>query len=787
MLFGGSGFAALIYEVSWLQMLELVIGSTSASVGILFATFMGGLCAGSALFTRLPLARVHPLVVLAVLETGIAAFGLLIPMVLPLAAGIYVSGAGYGLQGMILRAAVAAAFLLPPAMLMGASLPAIIRWVQARPARLADWALLYGWNTAGAAAGSLCAAFYLLRLYNPMIACRWAAAVNLLVAGAALLLAKRSAWAASAVPAVRSVATNYPILVSAALSGACALAAEVLWTRLMSTVLLATVYALAILLAVFLIGLALGGVAAERLLLRLTGRSQAAQALGWCQILLIPGILWASWMVLIALPEWSGVLRAAGSPARFFALQALCCVIAILPAAVLWGASFPLACSAAMPLESGDPSRTAGTVYVANTLGAICGALAMSLVLIPSIGSQNAFRVLAIGSAIGGCLALWSQARPSRIFPILATAATLALVLPAIPALPGEMIAYGRHFAVQRGRSDVVQVVEGRGSSAAISHWPNGVKYFSVNGHVQATTEIYDMRLQRLVAHLPGVLHKGPRSVLGIGFGAGVTAGAFTRYPDVQSITICEIEPVIPPLSGRHFASENYGIYQDQRTRLVFDDARHYLLTTRETFDIIASDPLDVFAKGTAALYTKEYFDSARRHLNPGGYFSLYVALYEADVETIRTQLATFFAAFPHGSVWLNTRLGKGYDLVLLGQQEQLAIPLETVRQKIASPAYAQVRASLEEIGMTQPFDLFSGYAGRGRDIGRWSAGAEINTDANLRLSYLAGWSVNKRRPDEIHQSILGYGGARSEVFQGSAELLQALSDAVEKQQTAKF
>ena len=123
-----------------------------------------------------------------------------------------------------------------------------------------------------------------------------------------------------------------------------------------------------------------------------------------------------------------------------------------------------------------------------------------------------------------------------------------------------------------------------------------------MNGHVEATTEPFDMKLQRMVGHLPALLHPNPKSVLGIGFGAGVSAGTFTRYPGIEKITVCEIEPVIPPASTRYFAKQDYDVLHNPRTHIVFDDARHYLLTTTEKFDIIASDPLDVFVKGTAAL-----------------------------------------------------------------------------------------------------------------------------------------------------------------------------------------
>src|SRR5262249_7389921 len=149
-------------------------------------------------------------------------------------------------------------------------------------------------------------------------------------------------------------------------------------------------------------------------------------------------------------------------------------------------------------------------------------------------------------------------------------------------------------------------------------------------------------------------------------------------------------------------------------------DARHYLMTSTEKFDIIASDPLDVFVKGTAALYSREYFEAVKRHLNPGGYFTLYVPLYETDEITMRSELATFFDAFPYGTVWANNRDGLGYDTVFMGQLEPLKINLEDVERRYSQPDMAQVRESLQDIGVNSVVDLFSTFSGEAKDLKIW-------------------------------------------------------------------
>jgi spermidine synthase len=349
------------------------------------------------------------------------------------------------------------------------------------------------------------------------------------------------------------------------------------------------------------------------------------------------------------------------------------------------------------------------------------------------------------------------------------------LLVRGVDAIPGQLIAYGRRIAISAGNSKILYTAEGINSSVAISQWNDGAFEVDVNGHVEATTEPYDMKLQRMVGHLPGLIHSNPKSVLGIGFGAGVSAGTFTTYPGIQKITVCEIEPIIPPTSTRYFAKQDYDVLHNPRTHIVFDDARHFMLTTRETFDIIASDPLDVFVKGTAALYTKEYFEAVKRHLNPGGLFSLYVPLYESDERTVKSELATFMAAFPNGTVWANTVNGSGYDLVFLGQADPLTLNLDDLRDRLNRPDYAPVAQSLREIGINAPEDLFSTYAGQKSDLGAWYAGVELNLDRDLRLQYMGGWGINSRLEDVIYRQMLQYRRAPLNLFTGSPQRVQAL------------
>jgi spermidine synthase len=777
-LFAGSGCSALIYEVAWYQVLQLALGSTAVSLGILLATFMGGLCIGSLALPRFNLTRHHPLKVYAALEFGIAVFGIAVTVAMPLVSHVYILGAEHGMPGMLLRAVVAAVCMLPSTILMGASLPAIVRGIEATPRGVSWWALLYGANTAGAVFGCLLAGFYLLRIYNMATAALVAAAINLLVAAISFLLSRGIAPARvtpKIAPATADAPARWPIYFAIALSGASALGAEVIWTRLMGMLLLATVYVFSIILAVFLVGLALGGGAASWVIRRM----RADVALGVCQLLLMLGIAWTAMVITGILPFWSDAILTTTNPWQMFLLDLKRCAFAILPPALLWGASFPLACAAAIKSPADDPGIVAGGVYAANTLGGIAGALMISLVLIPWIGTQQSTRLILLLSALSGLIVLTPVVvRQRRFLPAAGLLVCMlfgGLLAWGVPPVPGDLIAYGRRMGIYKDLSQILYVAEGRNSSVAISRWSNGTTYVNVNGHVEATTEPFDMKLQRMVGHLPGLIHPNPKSVLGIGFGAGVSAGTFTRYPGIQKITVCEIEPVIPPASTRYFAPQDYDVLHNPRTHIVYDDARHYLLTTSEKFDIIASDPLDVFVKGTAALYSKEYFEAVKAHLNPGGMFSLYVPLYETDEPTIKSELETFFQAFPSATVWSNTRDGLGYDMVFMGQVEPLKVNVDEVQQRLERPDYAPVAESLRGIGVPSSLELFATYAGQRSDLGLWTRGAQINRDADLRLSYLAGWGINSSLEDVLYRQMLRYRQRPDNIFTGSAERTQAL------------
>jgi spermidine synthase len=896
-LFVGSGFSALVYEIVWLQLLQLVIGSTAVSLGVLLGTFMGGMCVGSLLLPRIVSVRRHPLRVYALLELGIGAIAVAVLYGMPHIEKVYAGAAGGSwVASLALRGLLSAVVLLPPTILMGATLPAISRGLGTTPEDVSWLGFLYGANIAGAVAGCLLAGFYLLRVYDVVTATCVGAAVNLVVAAIALALS--AAWPHRPMEADRPQAgprgATGPagVHVAIALSGLTALGAEVVWTRLLSLLLGGTVYTFSIILALFLLGLGVGSAIGSFL-----ARSAWPHlALGYCQLLLVGAIAWAAWAISDSLPYWPLDPGISTSPWFTFQADLAACVWAVLPGAVLWGASFPLALAAAAgPAQ--DPGRLVAGVYAANTVGAILGALGFSMVFIPAIGTQWSQRVLlalaAMSAAVVLAPALWSRARSPGLSPARPAAAKLSAIGLAVGAalapllargispMPWAAVGYGRFCATMipevypavldqeeielLKRAEVWRITlrisngaveyesqvggrpgevltaairstvdawiadhktellaalrkgrrlqgegpssaavgggavrqyctflgEGVNVSVAVSESKDGFRYFHGAGKVQASTDPADMRLQRMLGHLSMLARSDPgsaRSVLVIACGAGVTAGSFVPYESVQRIVLCEIERMVLDHVAPMFAAENNNVLGDPRTQVVVDDGRHFIRTTKETFDVITSDPLDPWVKGCAALNTREYYEMCKAHLNPGGVMTLWVPLYESDLETVRTSIATFFQVFPNGVIWSNEAEGEGYDAVLFGQVDPVGnINVDDLHDWLdRHPAVAR---SLEEVGfgsgrlltgghgeaLELSVDLLATYAGQARDMAQWLRGAQINADRNLRLQYLAGMALNRLLSARLLREILAHYRFPDNRIEGSEARLAAL------------
>ena len=791
--FVASGCAALIYEIVWFQMLQLVLGSSAVSIGVLLGTFMGGMCLGSLALARFVSRHRHPLRIYAALEITIGVCGVLMLAVMPLVESVYTAVVGHGIPGLLLRGLLAAACLLPPTVMMGATLPAVSRWVEMNPRGVSWLGYLYGGNTLGAVLGCLLAGFYLLRVFGMRTATFVAVGLNAAVATGAFVLARVRPEAGprgatdDVDPAALAVSTTpaWIIYVAIGLSGMSALGAEVIWTRLFGLLLSHTTYTFSIILAVFLIGIGLGSGVGSFVARR---TPHPRRALGLAQLGLIAAIAWTSWNITSALPYWPVNPRLAASPWFQFQIDFVRCLWAILPAACLWGASFPLAL-AAVASGGSDGAVVVGRVYAANTVGAIVGALGTSLVLIAAVGTQNGERILMAISALAAALTLL----PARSFDGAASrftlrdaGAALAIALVAVLlgrnviAVPALLVGHGRFSAAERKTQETFLFVgEGMNSSPAVSRDVNGILSYHNAGKIQASSLPQDMRLQRMLGHFTTLIPEQPGNVLVIACGAGVTAGAASIDPRVEHLTIAEIEPLVPSVVAPYFGAYNDNVVRNPKVHVEVDDARHFLTTTKEKFDAITSDPFDPWVKGAANLYTREFWELAKRHLNPGGAVTVFVQLYDSGMAAVKSEVATFFEAFPNGTVWGNTVAGQGYDVVLLGQVEPTRIDVDALEGLLQTPAFAPVARSLREIGFDSAVALLSTYGGRGAELAPWLKDAEINRDDNLRLQFLAGFGMNVDERAEIYRGMLAFRHYPDDLFTGSPASLNPLRAAL--------
>ena len=548
-----------------------------------------------------------------------------------------------------------------------------------------------------------------------------------------------------------------------------ALGAQVLWTRLLTLLFGATVYAFSIILAVFLGGLGIGAVIAARLIAR---GSSPVRALAACQVALVPALLLSATVLAKVLPYSApDPATPVGTLHLFHLLHAL---EVMLPAAILWGMSFPFALAA---VEHDDPGHATGRVYAANTVGSIAGSLATGFWAIPSLGTHVSAQLLIAIAAVSGAAIMpllvrpWLQPHGPQRGAALLTLSLGAACAALAPGVSGVFLAHGRATWSIDTRDRYPYISEGAASTVAVHIAPDGTQHFHVAGRVEASTNQADMRLQRLLGHLSALAHPRPKRVLVVGLGAGVTAGALAIHPEVERLVICEIEPRVAG-AARLFARENYHVLDDPRVEVVYDDARHYLATTTERFDVITSDPIHPWVRGNSVLFSREYYDIVKARLAPEGIATQWVPLYDTSEEAIRIQLRTFLAAFPNGSVWNSSAAGRGYDVVLLGRTTGKPLDVESIAQRMATE---RIGDSLRYVGVQNVLDLFATYGAAASDMQSFVANAPQNRDFSLKLEYISGLSINQQNADTIYAHMVSQRTVPADMFSAPAATIAKL------------
>jgi spermidine synthase len=687
-LFFASGLTSLAYEIVWVRALGLLVGNSLWAAVAVVAAYMGGMAGGAALVARVARHLRAPLRWYAVAEALTAVVALATPAALQALAPVAARLGPEPLTGwgapLAARFLLAWGFLAVPTVAMGTTLPLVVERLRGTAALADRVARLYAANTAGAVAGVLVAAFGLLPTIGERATLSVAASLGLTVAALAWFAEPRLAQPSPPERVPRP--TPGPWLVVPTTLGFVALAAELVWTRILILHLGSRVYAFALILAVYLVGLTLGSALARRL----TGDPTRALA-GVEAVAAI--VLAVQIEVFVHLDGLLGRLAAVLRPSGFVGLEvtlAIAVALALLPATITFGAAFPLTVAACRG-GGGDAART-GRVAAANTLGGIVGALFGPIVLVPMLGTQAVVIALA---AVCLVVSLWLA--PSRWRP-MAGLAGIPLVLVALFVPAGAIV---RAAAVERGgtveaiRESATATVVVRRVDDARGRW----RSLELNGVNVAGTSPELRAIQRVQGHLPLLLHPGPRSVLHVGFGSGSTAWAVSRHA-VKRIVIAEISPEVLALSGSVFADVNHGILGDPRVSVVVNDGRNVLLATRERFDIILSDSIHPVYAGNSTLYTREYFALCRDHLTPGGVVSMWLPLYSLSVDSYLSILRAFREVFPQTCVWYDPSVLNEFTVVT---GRDVSGPVRLRWGRLADPA---LTPTLAEAGVRTPSDL---------------------------------------------------------------------------------
>jgi spermidine synthase len=740
-LFFLSGAAGLVYQVVWSRLLNEVFGVTAHAVTAVLATYLGGLALGSWLLGRFADRHPRPLRLYGMLELAIGATALagtwLVRGLDPVHAAAAARLAPDSVALLALRILLASAVVLPPTVLMGATLPAMTRaFVESIGKVGRGVAFLYALNTAGAVAGSVAAGFALIRALGVHPTLWVAVAVNVAVGLAALALAARSPSAPSPAAAAPSPAPRGEgegeggawLLLAMALSGFASLSLEVIWTRMLVLVIGTSTYAFVTMLSSFLVGIALGSWLARPLVDRL---ANPRRAFGWLQLAIAATTLATLPLVRVVIvdaPRWIGGLesRWLGAVAGQFALSFLL----MLAPTTLIGATFPLA--ARMRARGLDTlGGRLGQVYGANTLGNILGALAGGFVLLPVFGMQRGIALLVIANLAAAACALlpgraeWGRPRSLlRSTPVLAGLWTCALLLGTWRPAPLPTSAGGSWDPLRYYGEGLVSTVsvyqradDGRQLVMAVDGVTIGQSHSGVD------------RKQQFLAHLPFLLERRPLGrVLSIGLGTGILVGEVAKHPGVDEVECVELSPSVIE-GARLFAEHNGGILDDPRARIVNDDGVSFLRRSGAVYDAIVSDGKSRAGHaGNAVFYSENYYASARDHLAEHGVMTQWVPL-DVTPEDLRTIVRTFTRAFPHSYLWLGPR-----SCFLVGLKRPLVLDLEHVQRVIDGPASAGLRRH----GWRDATEIAALLLADGPALARWVGEGPVNSLERPVLEFYA-------------------------------------------------
>ncbi|MBI1370453.1 MAG: tetratricopeptide repeat protein [Planctomycetes bacterium] len=760
-----SGAAGLMHEVAWTRLLRLVMGNTTYSIATVLCVFMAGLAAGSYLGGRIIDRRRDPLRVFALIEGVVGIYCLMLPWLIHAVGPIYRAAYAvtYGSQtGLtIVRFLLCTAILIVPATMMGATLPVLTRWfVRSVDQTGRSAGRLYAFNTLGAVVGTALAGMWLIPAVGLWRTICVAAAVNLLICAAGLFMHARlgavdepppadelEAGSASTTDAADRLSRRAVtvLLIGYALSGLAAMLYEVAWTRVLTLMIGSSVYGFSLILMAFVLGLALGSMICARFVDRVRHpmRVLAAiqMAIGGTSLLVVP--------LLGTLPFFvTGMISELGR--SFWVLQAAewgLVLSVMLAPTLLMGAAFPLV-TRTYAQWSNAVGRSVGAVYGSNTIGTIIGSFLGGFMLIPWLGIQyTIFAAVSLSVLIGCAYLLASSAAAARRRLMVSglTAAGFLLAMTVIPRWDAAKMSFGpfvqavwldanaarSHAALQKivSSEQTIFYHEGLTSTVAVNRDASGVLSLLTNGRVEAKSRGGEAQ-QRLLAHIPLLLHPDPRDVLEIGLASGVTLDAAARH-DVRSLDCVELsESVID--ATRLFEDVNRHVLDDPRLRLIITDGRNYLSLTDRKYDIIISQPSDPATAGVADLFTREFFQNCYDRLNDRGMMCVWLKASSVDKDVFRSVVQSFGRTFDDMTIWSATGFT---EFMLVGSRGPMRVDESLLAGRIADPRLA---ADMKILHIESVADLLGNLVTERDGAMRFAGEAPMHTDDNALLEFSA-------------------------------------------------
>jgi spermidine synthase len=685
-----SGLSALIYQVLWLRMLGWVFGVTIYAASAVWAAFMAGLAIGSYVAGIAGDRVRNPLRWFGATEILIGATAIATPSLLEALQHLYVRfypSLPDGLAALTMaRLLIAFAVLIVPTVLMGATLPLVLKASTFRSSSLAEQVgLLYGSNAAGAIVGTLAAGLYLIPSLGIERTFLVAGGLNFLVGASAVglsTIARREALAPARVESGEAAPQEPPlaerrglrlILLVFTLSGVVSLALEVVWFRVLTLFLRPTVYGFSVMLATILAGISLGSYLATPWLGRrirwMTVVAALELAIGIAIVLSFRPLVYLNQLTSGLAPSLSRIMP------EYLVYPIAGSLLAIFPTALLMGMAFPIGLR--LWASAGHTAERVGLFYSLNVAGAIVGSLAGGFLLLPRFGSATSLALLAAISFFSG-VALLVVARGSAFSRLSIGAAGAAVFGWAVWTSPDPFV----QFMAQRyAGTGLVWKQEGVEATVVVHALGSGESrrlMMTINGNHQAGTDFPTTFTHRRIGHMPMIVHPGARTALVIGLGGGATAGAVSIHEGVDVDVVELADGVVS--AARQFGAINYDVLDRANVHLRVDDGRNFMMLTPKRYDVITADITQPIFAGAGNLYSREYFQLMRRVLKPGGVVMQWIPGTEAEYNLIAR---TFLSVFPETTAWADGSL-------FIGSLEPLRLRRQDFEWKTALPGRAQ-------------------------------------------------------------------------------------------------